>query len=154
MAMSGDPKVRASDADRERTVALLREHHAVGRLTPEEFSERVDKAFAAKTLGDLEVLLADLPAIDLYQLPAAGIRPAPPGGLRRRGGPGLNRRGDSAFFPDRPTGWITWMAATSLLLLVWFGVGFASGGVGWLPWFLLIVIPWALAIARRPPDHP
>jgi hypothetical protein len=154
MAMSGDPKVRASDADRERTVALLREHHAVGRLTAEEFSERVDKAFAARTLGDLEVLLADLPAIDLYQLPAAGIRPAPPGALRRRGGPGLNRRGPGAFLPDQPTSWITWMAATSLLLLVWFGIGLATGGVGWLPWFLLIIIPWALTIARRPPDHP
>ena len=152
--MSGDPRVRASDADRERTATLLREHHAVGRLTSEEFSERVDKAFAAKTLGDLEVLLADLPAIDLYQLPAAGIRPAPPGAPRRRGGPGLNRRGDRAFLPDRPTSWITWMAATSLLLLVWFGVGLATGGAGWLPWFLLIVIPWALTIARRPPDHP
>ncbi|HEX4088570.1 MAG TPA: DUF1707 domain-containing protein [Trebonia sp.] len=153
--MSGDPRVRASDADRERTAALLREHHAVGRLTPEEFSERVDKAFAAKTLGDLEALLSDLPAIDLYQLPAAGIRPtAPGGGLRRRGGPGLNRRGDGGFFLDRTSGWITWMATTSLLLLVWFGVGLAAGGVGWLPWFLLIVIPWAQAIARRPPDHP
>jgi len=151
--MSGDPKVRASDADRERTTALLREHHAVGRLTPEEFSERVDLALVARTLGDLEALLADLPAIDLYQLPAAGIRPAPPGGLRRRGGPGLNRRGDAAFPSARPASWITWMAATSLLLLVWFGAALATGGVGWLPWFLLIVIPWALTIARRPPDH-
>ena len=152
--MSGDPKVRASDADRERTATLLREHHAVGRLTAEEFNERVEKAFAAKTLGDLEVLLADLPAIDLYQLPAAGIRPAPPGALRRRGGPGLNRRGDGMAIPGGPFGWITWMAVSALLLVVWLGVGIATGGVGWLPWFLLIVIPWALTIARRPPDHP
>src|ERR1700758_1231024 len=154
MAMSGDPRVRASDADRERTASLLREHHAVGRLTAEEFSERVDRAFAAKTIGDLDALLADLPAIDLYQLPAAGIRPTPPGGLRRRGGPGHNRRSDAAFLPDRPTSWITWMAASSLLLLVWFGVGLATGGAGGLPWFLLIIIPWALGLARRPPDHP
>ena len=86
--MSGDPRVRASDADRERTVSLLREHHAVGLLTAEEFSERVDKAFAAKTIGDLEALLADLPAIDLYQLPAAGIRPHP---ARRAAPPGRPR---------------------------------------------------------------
>ena len=153
--MAGDPKVRASDADRDRTAALLREHHAVGRLTADEFAERVDKAFAARTLSDLEALLADLPAIDLYQLPAAGIRPSQPGGgLRRRGGPGLGHRSDQAFFPDRTSSWVTWMAASSLLLLVWFGVGLATGGAGWLPWFLLIVIPWALGIARRPPDHP
>jgi hypothetical protein len=148
--MSGDPRVRASDADREKTAALLREHHAVGRLTAEEFEERVEKAFAARTLGDLEVLLTDLPAIDLYQLPASGIRPAPPGSLRRRGGPGLNRRGT---FPGQVASWITWVAATSVLVVVWLGVGLATGGLGWLPWFLLIVIPWALTIARRPPDH-
>ncbi|HEV3380125.1 MAG TPA: DUF1707 domain-containing protein [Trebonia sp.] len=90
--MPGDPRIRASDADRERVATLLREHHAVGRLAAEEFHERLDAAFAAKTLGDLDALLADLPAIDLYRLPAAGIKPAPPGGRgsrsRRRPGPG------------------------------------------------------------------
>jgi len=151
--MSGDPRVRASDADRERTATLLREHHAVGRLTAEEFNERVEKAFAAKTLGELEDLLADLPAIDLYQLPAASIRPTPPGGLRRRGGPGLNRRGDGAMFTGRIETWLTWTAASALLLAVWLGVGIAAGGAAWLPWFLLIVIPWGLSISRRPPDH-
>ena len=35
--MPGDPRLRASDADRDRTAARLREHHAVGRLTAEEF---------------------------------------------------------------------------------------------------------------------
>jgi hypothetical protein len=34
------PELRASDADRDRTIADLREHTAVGRLTLEEFSER------------------------------------------------------------------------------------------------------------------
>ena len=77
--MSGDPKVRASDADRERTVALLREHLAAGRLTAEEFHERLDAAYAAKTLGQLDELLADLPHADRrrYQLPDAGINPHP-----------------------------------------------------------------------------
>ena len=47
--MPSDPKIRCGDADRERTAALLREHHAAGRLTAEEFHERLDKAYAAKT---------------------------------------------------------------------------------------------------------
>lgn len=76
--MLGDPRMRASDADRDRTVSLLREHHAQGRLTAEEFGERIDRALVAKTRGDLDELLADLPAIDLYRLPAEEIRPAPP----------------------------------------------------------------------------
>ena len=39
--MPGDPRIRASDADRDRVAALLREHHAAGRLTAEEFHERM-----------------------------------------------------------------------------------------------------------------
>src|SRR5215471_13402185 len=90
--MPGDPRIRASDADRERTATLLREHHAQGRLSPEEFNDRLDQVFAAKTIGDLDALLADLPGIDLYRLPAAGIRPAPPG-ARRSAGSTIDRRG-------------------------------------------------------------
>ena len=54
-------RLRASDADRERTVALLRGHHADGRLDLEEFEQRVDKAYAAKTTDELDDLLGDLP---------------------------------------------------------------------------------------------
>jgi hypothetical protein len=79
MRMPSDPKLRASDADRERTAALLREHLAAGRLTAEEFQERLDAAYAAKTLGQLDELLADLPAIDLYELPDAALRRNWPG---------------------------------------------------------------------------
>jgi hypothetical protein len=148
-------QMRASDADRERTAELLREHHAVGRLTAEEFAERLEKVFAAKTRGELDALLSDLPAIDLYQLPAASIRPASRAVVRprSRGGSGLNRRGDGPILPGSAAGWLTWTAASSLLLVIWLGLGIASGGAAWLPWFLLIAIPWALVIARRPPDH-
>ena len=76
--MPGDPRIRASDADRDRVAALLREHHAAGRLTAEEFGERMEQALDARTLGELDELLADLPAIDLYQLPDASLRRAPP----------------------------------------------------------------------------
>src|ERR1700722_20250045 len=72
--MASDPRIRASDADRDRTAALLREHHAAGRLTAEEFNERLDKAYAAKTLGDLDQLLSDLPGIDLYELPDHSVQ--------------------------------------------------------------------------------
>ena len=150
--MPGDPRLRASDADRERTASLLREHHAQGRLTPEEFNERVDRMFAAKTIGDLDALLADLPAIDLYRLPAAGIRPAPPGALRPRGS-AVVRRGEGAISPRGAATWATWAAISSALFVAWLGIGLVSGGAAWIPWFLLVVIPWALLIARRPPDH-
>jgi hypothetical protein len=62
MAPNQDVALRVSDADRERTVALLGEHHAVGRLTYEEFVERMDRAYEARTRADLDRLTADLPS--------------------------------------------------------------------------------------------
>jgi hypothetical protein len=57
-----DDRIRASDADRERVTARLRDHFAEGRLTREELDERITAALNAKTLGDLRGLMADLPA--------------------------------------------------------------------------------------------
>jgi len=53
---------RASDDEREATVARLREAAGEGRLTVEELSGRVDAAYAATTRAELEPLTADLPA--------------------------------------------------------------------------------------------
>src|SRR5260221_12766388 len=106
--MAADPKIRASDEDRDRVVSLLREHHAAGRLTAEEFNERLDQAYAAKTMGELDELMVDLPAMDLYRLPDASLprygRPKP--GARPFLGaaaspPGGGRRGDRRFLPAR-----------------------------------------------------
>lgn len=158
--MPGDPRMRASDADRERTATLLREHHAEGRLTPEEFNDRLDRVFAAKTIGELDALLADLPGIDLYRLPAAGIRPAPPGAQRSRAGRAASRggtlepRGQGTVSPQRAVTWAAWAAISSLLFVAWLGVGLISGGAAWVPWFLLVVVPWGMIIARRPSGHP
>ncbi|GLW62136.1 hypothetical protein Arub01_03800 [Actinomadura rubrobrunea] len=52
--------LRASDADRERVAAVLREALADGRLTVEEHAERTERAYAARTLGELTGLTADL----------------------------------------------------------------------------------------------
>ncbi|WP_314171879.1 DUF1707 SHOCT-like domain-containing protein [Streptomyces winkii] len=54
--------VRASDADRDRIADILREALAEGRLDAEEHSERIDVLYKAKTLGELEPLVRDLPA--------------------------------------------------------------------------------------------
>ena len=54
--------LRASDSDRERVVALLGEALADGRLTHEEYSERMPLALSARTLGELAALTTDLAA--------------------------------------------------------------------------------------------
>jgi hypothetical protein len=63
---------RASDADRNRFAAMLERHFAEGRLTDEEFSDRMDRVLAARTLGELYALSADLPdppAVDTPHVP-------------------------------------------------------------------------------------
>jgi hypothetical protein len=53
--------LRAGDADRDRAAALLRLHFAAGRLTPNEFDDRLAAALAAVNFGELRQVLDDLP---------------------------------------------------------------------------------------------
>ncbi|MEV5435579.1 DUF1707 domain-containing protein [Streptomyces sp. NPDC052682] len=54
--------LRASDADRDRVADILREALAEGRLTADEHAERVEGVLSAKTVGELDVFIRDLPA--------------------------------------------------------------------------------------------
>jgi Domain of unknown function (DUF1707)/Domain of unknown function (DUF4190) len=54
--------MRAASADRERAVDVLKAGFAEGRLTQEEYNERMGRAYAARTYGELTALTADLPA--------------------------------------------------------------------------------------------
>jgi hypothetical protein len=56
--------MRASDEGRERTVAVLRERALDGCLTLDTFAGRVDAAYRAKTIEELDALVADLPHED------------------------------------------------------------------------------------------
>lgn len=53
-------ELRASDDDRERVAQVLQEAHADGRLTMDEFEERLTAAYSSRTLGELAALTADL----------------------------------------------------------------------------------------------
>ena len=78
---SSSPALRASDADRDRVIELLRAAVADGRLDPAEFDQRLDSALAARTIDALAPLTADLipaPGSDgSLALPLAGT-PAEP----------------------------------------------------------------------------
>src|SRR6516225_268243 len=105
MPMASDPRIRASDADRDRTAALLREHHAAGRLTAEEFADRMDKALEAKTMGELDELPAD---------PHRSASPVKftPGGVAIG----------------------AWGVVTAALVAIW-AVAAVIGGGTWFPWW-------------------
>lgn len=112
--MPPNPSIRASDRDRDRTAELLREHHAVGRLDPVEFAERLDQVYEARTIADLDVLTADLPAIDLYPLPTASL---PSGRVVHSGLPAAYLRGGRRRRWRGPTGWpAAWSVFGALLL--------------------------------------
>lgn len=64
-------EMRASDAERERVVDVLREAAADGRLTMDEHAERMDQAYASKTVGELARLTTDLPGT------STGVAPEP-----------------------------------------------------------------------------
>lgn len=70
-------ELRASDADRDRVADLLREALAEGRLTADEHAERVDGVLHAKTVGELEVFIRDLPGAHRGS-GAAAYTPVPP----------------------------------------------------------------------------
>jgi hypothetical protein len=53
--------LRASDADRDRVAIELRDHAAAGRLSPDEFDQRLEVALSARTNADLAAVLDDLP---------------------------------------------------------------------------------------------
>jgi hypothetical protein len=114
-----DRPIRASDRERDSVVDVLRDAYTDGRLTLDEFEERMAAAYAAKTWTDLRQLTGDLPAepllgADLNYRPQAGRQPqtvTPPGlpqGRRR----------------DRPLGVL--LPVVFILILFAAGAGWSS----------------------------
>jgi Domain of unknown function (DUF1707)/2TM domain len=134
----GQPRasLRASDADREQFVEALGQHHVDGRLTADELSERTGLAYQARTLGDLDALATDLPALPAQAAPTgragAGppVRPRPPGPSRAAAKAALYRT-------------VLWFGMVSVLLLViW---AFTGADYFWPVWPILgflIAIGW------------
>jgi ferric-dicitrate binding protein FerR (iron transport regulator) len=119
-------QVRASDSDRDAVVSDLSMHFQAGRLTAGEFDERMGRALAARTWGELRELLADLPAAQ------PGPRAPATSSLNARPRPSSGR-------PAPPVAALAGLAmAVAVLVMV--------ANVGWgLAWLL---IP-GLLIARR-----
>ncbi|MEU7630236.1 DUF1707 domain-containing protein [Nocardia sp. NPDC049220] len=67
----GDRDLRVSDAEREHIGQLLQRAVGLGMLSLGEFTERMDTALAAKTRGELNAVLIDLPGVRLRDRPAA-----------------------------------------------------------------------------------
>lgn len=73
-----NPSMLAASADRERTVDVLKAGFAEGRLTQDEYNERMAKAYDARTYGELAGLVHDLPAGAMPHPAAYPAFPPPP----------------------------------------------------------------------------
>jgi hypothetical protein len=96
--MAATDGLRVGDSEREAVAAELREHYAQGRLTMEDFQRRLDAALTARTRGDLDKLISDLP----HAMPAGTPLPAPAHGGSHQHGHGSGnghggRRSRAAF---------------------------------------------------------
>jgi hypothetical protein len=88
--------LRASDADRDQVVDLLRAAAGDGRLTADEFTERLEATLSARTYGDLAELTADLVAAPAPPGPLSPLGPSGPSGPPGR--PGI--RGGATTYED------------------------------------------------------
>nr|WP_083905746.1 DUF1707 domain-containing protein [Nocardia transvalensis] len=80
----GDRDLRVSDAEREHVGMLLQRAVGLGMLSLGEFTERMDTALAAKTRGELNAVLVDLPGIRMAGQPGPNPYPNPAGPAPRR----------------------------------------------------------------------
>jgi hypothetical protein len=131
-ARPADPRVRIGDAERDRVIDQLADHHAAGRLTLAGFEDRMAAASTARTGADLALLTADLPT---PTAPPADRSPARPPARRLQLDPAVR----------------TYLAVMALLWLIWL-----VAGAGY-PWPIWPMLGWGIGVAgkhRRDPARP
>jgi hypothetical protein len=137
-----EPYLRAGDADRSTVAATLGRHMAAGRLTLDEYDERLSRAYAAKTYGDLAELTADLPA---EREPARISTPArngvPPAyGCGAAGPWGRAHAGRSA--------WASWMSTAAVVTSIWLITSIATGALIHF-WPIWVIGPWGAILLAQ-----
>lgn len=122
--------LRAADADRHKIADQLKASLDEGRLSLDEYDDRVRQAYAARTYAELLILVADLPkpgvsAAEVSARQAAELRKA-------------ERKLPMALLVL----WTIWGAATAVNLMVWFLVSFTVAGDVY-PWPVWLLVPGA-----------
>lgn len=129
----GRERMRAADTDRQQVADQLRAALDEGRLDLAEYDERLREAYAAKTYGDLDRLLADLPT-------SIPLMPAAPPPVRA-----TDSSIRSAWLGHV---WGPWSKAVGFFTVIWLITSVASREVVfyWPVWFLG---PWGVILALR-----
>ena len=138
--MDDQQKMRASDRDRQQVVDRLRSALEDGRLSLDEYADRMEAAYQAATYGDLAPLCADLPAsspvIARPQTAAAATAPPAVG----------SRVGYLASLPAvLKVLWIKWLVVVLVNVTVWALVSGTSGHLAY-PWPVWVAGPYGAAL--------
>jgi Domain of unknown function (DUF1707) len=139
MSSPVDPDaMRAGNDDRERVVGHLNGAFAEGRLEVAELDERVAAAYAAKTLGELKPLTADLPPAGTVQRAAPRATPVPqqPGQVDRHHDRENARRAVAGLF-----------GLFVLNVVIWGIISVSRGDLAYF-WPVWILVPVAMAALR------
>jgi hypothetical protein len=134
-----EPHLRAGDTDRTAVATVLGRHMADGRLTVAEYDERVARAYAARTYGELAELTADLPSADAGR-PVASVdqhRTAPVHGC---GPVAMHRRGAAA--------WASWRRTAIIVLTIWAITSVASAQFSYF-WPVWVLGPWGAVLLAQ-----
>lgn len=130
-----EPHLRAADADRTALAEVLGRHMAAGRLTVTEYEERLTRAYAARTYGELAELTADLPST-----PPAPARAAP---AARDAGPA--RWGAHGWHGADPGDWRSWASTAAIVLTIWAVTSLASWEFLYF-WPIWVIGPWGAVL--------
>ena len=129
--------VRAGDADRTAVATALGRHMADGRLTVAEYDERVARAYAARTYGDLAALTADLPTIDRSRAVDPVRREHPVA----RGCGSADRRASYGA-------WRSWLRTALIVVTIWVITSAMTGSFIYF-WPIWVIGPWGAMLLAQ-----
>jgi hypothetical protein len=129
-----EPHLRAADADRTAVAEILGRHMSAGRLTMDEYDERLARAYAAKTYGELDQITADLPSTDVAPRPAAA--PAAPAAHAPGG------------WDADPHSWRSWLTTSLIVLVIWAATSLATWEFLYF-WPVWVIGPWGAVLLAQ-----
>jgi hypothetical protein len=134
-------ELRAADVDREFVAERLKGALDEGRLSLSEYDERLRDAYAAKTYGDLDRVLADLPGV----VPASHSQVVPIAPVAAQTAPDLRPGGP---VPKWLAGvWSAWLIAVSVNVVIWLAISVTDDQRGLLyPWPVWVAGPWGAVL--------
>jgi hypothetical protein len=123
---AGNASMRASDADRELVRAVLVDAYGDGRLTREEYDDRLNALYGSRTLGELPLLVADLTPSESPPAVPAPLRPTD-----------LRARGERKWRKDVEESFGAFLVPSAICTVIWIAVG--GGGFFW-PMFPMLFL--------------